>query len=367
MHLKSLSLANYKNIIQTDLDFVPKINCILGNNGEGKTNLLDAIYYLSFCKSYTNPVDSQNINHQEDYFVLNGEYERNESKEVIYCGLQRKRAKQFKRNKKKYSKLSEHIGLLPLVMVSPIDSKLVLDGSEERRKYIDGVISQFDKQYLGTLIAYNKVLSQRNIYLKQGFSQFFDEELMAVWDEQLNTLAEEIFIKREGFVKELIPVFQKYYSFISGDREEVLLEYQSDMREGKLIYQLSAVRQKDLALGFTTKGIHKDDLKFKLEDYPIKRLGSQGQQKTYLTALKFAQYEFISKRSGNTPILLLDDIFDKLDSHRVEKIVELVSGDDFGQIFITDTNREHLYEILKKIGKEYRVFFVENGEIKKKQ
>lgn len=366
MYLQALSLANYKNIKQCDLEFVPKVNCVLGNNGEGKTNLLDAIYYLSFCKSYTNPVDSQNINHDEEYFVLNGAYERKDSNEKIYCGLQRKRAKQFKRNKKKYSKLSEHIGLLPLVMVSPIDSKLVLDGSEERRKYIDGVISQFDKQYLGTLIAYNKILSQRNSYLKQGFSQFFDEELMAVWDEQLDGLAKVIFEKREAFVKELIPVFQRYYSFISGDREEVLLEYKSDMREGQLVYQLSAVRQKDLALGYTTKGIHKDDLRFKLGEYPIKRLGSQGQQKTYLTALKFAQYEFISKRSGITPILLLDDIFDKLDSNRVEKIVELVSGEDFGQIFVTDTNREHLYDILERIGKEYRVYFVENGEIHQK-
>jgi len=366
MHLKQLSLANYKNIKQSDLRFVPKINCILGNNGEGKTNLLDAIYYLSFCKSYTNPADSQNINHEEDYFVLNGEYERKDSTEVIYCALQRKRPKQFKRNKKKYNKLSEHIGLLPLVMVSPIDSKLVLDGSDERRKYIDGVISQFDKAYLDTLIAYNKILLQRNSYLKQAFSKAFDAELMAVWDEQLDVLAQDIYKKREDFVRELIPVFQHYYSFISGYRENVVLEYQSDMKEGSLLPQLQAARQKDMALGYTTKGIHKDDLKFLLEDYPIKRLGSQGQQKTYLTALKFAQYEFISKRSGNTPILLLDDIFDKLDSHRVEKIVELVSGEDFGQIFITDTNREHLYDILEKIGKEYCVFFVENGEIKRK-
>lgn len=366
MYLKSLSLANYKNILQTDLDFVPKINCILGNNGEGKTNLLDAIYYLSFCKSYTNPIDSQNINHEEDYFVISGEYSRNESTEKIYCGLQRKRSKQFKRNKKKYAKLSEHIGLLPLVMVSPIDNKLVLDGSDERRKYIDGVISQFDKQYLGTLISYNKILAQRNSYLKQGYSQFFDGELVSVWDEQLTTLGADIFKKREEFIKELIPVFQKYYSFISGDREEVMLEYQSDWLAGEFMNQLRDSRQKDLALGYTTKGIHKDDLKFKLGEFPIKRLGSQGQQKTYLTALKFAQYDFISRRAGLTPILLLDDIFDKLDSKRVEKIVELVSGDDFGQIFITDTNREHLYDILEKIGKEYRVFFVDNGVTEQK-
>ena len=366
MHLKSLSLANYKNIIQSDIDFVPKINCILGNNGEGKTNVLDAIYYLSFCKSYTNSIDSQNINHDEEYFVISGEYERKETTEKIFCGLQRKRSKQFKRNKKKYPKLSQHIGLLPLVMLSPVDSKLLLDGSDERRKYLDGVISQFDTQYLGTLISYNKILAQRNSYLKQGYSRFFDDELVSVWDVQLNTLGTEIFNKREAFIKELIPVFQKYYSFISGDREEVMLDYKSDMFEGEYMYQLRDSRQRDLALGYTTKGIHKDDLKFMLGEYPIKRMGSQGQQKTYLIALKFAQYDFISKRSGVTPILLLDDIFDKLDSVRVEKIVEMVSGDDFGQIFITDTNREHLYEILEKIGKAYRVFFVDNGVMTQK-
>ncbi len=366
MYLKKLSLANYKNIIQSDVNFVSKINCILGNNGEGKTNLLDAIYYLSFCKGYINTIDSQNINHNEEYFVLNGEYERNGTTEKVYCGLQRKRSKQFKRNKKRYSKLSEHIGLLPLVMVSPIDSKLLLDGSEERRKYIDGVVSQFDKPYLRTLISYNKILSQRNTYLKQGFSPFFDAELVEVWDEQLSALCEEIFTKRERFIKELNPVFQKYYSFISGDKEVVGLEYASDLLNGNIKDQLRDSLQKDLALGYTSKGTHKDDLKFKLGDFPIKRLGSQGQQKTYLTALKFAQYDFISKQAGVNPILLLDDIFDKLDSNRVEKIVELVSGEDFGQIFITDTNREHLYDILEKIGKEYRVFFVDNGEIESK-
>ncbi len=363
MYLKSLSLSHYKNLTQSDLDFVPKINCFLGNNGEGKTNLIDAIYYLSFCKSYTNSIDSQCINHDEDYFVISGEYQRKEATEKIYCALQRKRTKQFKRNKKKYAKLSEHIGLLPSVMLSPIDSRLLLDGSDERRKYMDGVISQFDKQYLSTLIAHNKILSQRNTYLKQGFSRFFDEELMEVWDEQLNKLGDEIFKKREEFIKALTPVFQKYYSFISGDREKVMLTYRSDRSTQDYLHALRSARQRDLALGYTTQGIHKDDLSFMLEDYPIKRLGSQGQQKTYLTALKFAQYDFISKRSGITPILLLDDIFDKLDSKRVEKIVELVSGEEFGQIFISDTNREHLYDILEKIGKTYRVFFVENGDV----
>lgn len=365
MHLKSLNLANYKNILQADLDFVPKVNCILGNNGEGKTNLLDAIYYLSFCKSSTNSVDSQNINHNEEFFAIAGEYDRKENTEKIFCGLQRKRSKKFKRNKKSYSKLSEHIGLIPLVLISPMDSKLLLDGSDERRKYMDGVISQFDKQYLDTLIAYNKILAQRNSYLKQGYSQFFDNELVSVWDEQLNTYGNIIFKKRSEFIAELIPVFQKYYSFISGDRESVMLEYQSDWTKGEYLQQLREARQKDLALGYTTKGSHKDDLRFRLDDFPIKRMGSQGQQKTYLTALKFAQFDFIAKRGGIVPILLLDDIFDKLDSKRVEKIVELVSGNDFGQIFISDTNRDHLYDILDKIGKEFRVFRVEEGEINK--
>lgn len=366
MHLRSISLVSYKNVLQCDLDFVPKINCILGNNGEGKTNLLDAIYYLSFCKGYINTVDSQNINHDEEYSIISGEYERKESTEKIYCGLQRKRPKQFKRNKKKYTRLSEHIGLLPLVMVSPLDSKLVLEGSEERRRYMDGVISQFDKKYLESLITYNKVLLQRNTYLKRGYSKQFDLELIAVWNDQLNSLGSLIFEKRTSFIQELIPVFQRYYAFISGDREQVFLEYNSHFSEGDYGLQLKDSMQKDLALGYTTKGVHRDDLLFKLDAYPIKRLGSQGQQKTYLTALKFAQFEFIAKRGSVTPILLLDDIFDKLDSHRVEKIVELVSGDDFGQIFITDTNREHLYEILETIGKDYCVFLVENGVFNKR-
>lgn len=362
MHLESIAIANYKNILQCELDFVPKVNCILGNNGEGKTNLLDAIYYLSFCKGYINTVDSQNINHDHDLAFISGEYARKESKEKIYSGLQRKRPKQFKRNKKKYSKLSDHIGLLPLVMVSPIDSKLVLEGSEERRRYMDGVISQFDKKYLETLIAYNKVLTQRNIYLKQGFSSQFDIELVGVWNDQLQVLGSVIYEKRSTFVQEIIPVFQKYYSFISGNKEEVKLEYNTHMADGHYERQLSGSMQKDLALGYTSRGIHRDDLVFALDGLPIKRLGSQGQQKTFLTALKFAQFEFIAKQGDVVPILLLDDIFDKLDALRVEKIVELVSGEDFGQIFITDTNREHLYDILERIGKAYRVFFVEQGE-----
>ena len=366
MHLNSISVSNYKNIKQAELVLSPKINCFLGNNGEGKTNFLDAVYYLSFCKNYINSVDTLNINHEEDFFVLNGEYERNGNKEVIYCGLQRKTQKLFKRNKKKYSRLSEHIGLLPLVMLSPIDSKLILDGSDERRKYIDSVISLFDKQYLNDIISYNKVLNQRNTYLKQSNSSFFDNDLLSVWDEQLNSLANIIYEKRDAYINELIPVFQKYYSFISGNKEKVNLTYKTDITDGELIEQLKNTRTKDLAIGYTTKGIHKDDLLFLLDEYPIKRLGSQGQQKTYLTALKFAQYEFISIRSNLTPILLLDDVFDKLDSNRVEKIVELVSGNDFGQIFMTDTNRDHLYDLLEKIGKDHKVFFVENGEIEQR-
>ena len=362
MHLESISIANYKNILQCELDFVPKVNCILGNNGEGKTNLLDAIYYLSFCKGYINTADSQNINHDQDVAFISGIYDRKASKEKIYSGLQRKRPKQFKRNKKKYTKLSDHIGLLPLVMISPIDSKLVIEGSEERRRYMDGVISQFDKKYLETLIAYNKVLTQRNIYLKQGFSPQFDIELVGVWNNQLETLGAVIHDKRQAFVTELIPVFQRYYSFISGNKEEVKLEYNTHLADGNYERQLSESMQKDLALGYTSRGVHRDDLAFRLDGFPIKRLGSQGQQKTYLTALKFAQFEFIAKQGDVVPILLLDDMFDKLDTLRVEKIIELVSGQDFGQIFITDTNREHLYDILERIGKDYKVFFVEQGQ-----
>lgn len=363
MWLKRISILNYKNLEQVDLAFSRKMNCIIGRNGMGKTNLMDAVYYLSFCKSATNPIDSQNICHDQDFFVVQGFYETDDGDpEEVYCGLKRRQKKQFKRNKKEYTRLSDHIGLIPLVMVSPADSLLIAGGSEERRHFMDVVISQFDREYLDALIRYNKALLQRNTLLKAEVEP--EEELMAVWEEAMAASGEVVYRKRREFIDEFIPVFQSYYSYISQGREQVSLAYESHAAEGNLLELLAASRQRDRIMGYSLKGVHKDDLIMQLGDFPIKREGSQGQNKTYLIALKLAQFEFL-KRTGShtTPIVLLDDIFDKLDASRVEQIVKLVAGDSFGQIFITDTNRDHLDKILKKIEGDYKLFEVDNGMV----
>ena len=363
MILKRISILNYKNLEQVELDFSPKMNCFIGQNGMGKTNLLDAVYYLSFCKSSANPIDSQNIKHNQDFFVVQGSYLTDECEpEEVYCGLKRRQKKQFKRNKKEYSKLSDHIGLIPLVMVSPADSELILGGSEERRRFMDVVISQYDREYLSALIRYNKAMAQRNILLKAEVEP--DDELMNVWEEMMASAGEVVFRKRNDFINEFIPTFQSFYSYISQDQEVVNLSYESHAMQGNLLQIIRESRQRDRIMGYSLKGIHKDDLVMQLAEYPIKREGSQGQNKTYLVALKLAQFDFLRRTGSNTtPLLLLDDIFDKLDASRVEQIVKLVSGDKFGQIFITDTNRDHLDKILRKIEGEYKVFGVEQGAI----
>lgn len=363
MILKRISIFNYKNLEQVELDFSPKMNCFIGQNGMGKTNLLDAVYYLSFCKSSANPIDSQNIKHNQDFFVVQGSYLTDEGEpEEVYCGLKRRQKKQFKRNKKEYSKLSDHIGLIPLVMVSPADSELILGGSEERRRFMDVVISQYDREYLSALIRYNKAMAQRNTMLKAEVEP--DDELMNVWEEMMASAGEVVFRKRNDFINEFIPTFQSFYSYISQDQEVVNLSYESHAMQGNLLQIIRESRQRDRIMGYSLKGIHKDDLVMQLAEYPIKREGSQGQNKTYLVALKLAQFDFLRRTGSNTtPLLLLDDIFDKLDASRVEQIVKLVSGDKFGQIFITDTNRDHLDKILRKIEGEYKVFGVEQGAI----
>lgn len=359
MILKQLSILNFKNIVQADLDFSDNINCFIGNNGMGKSNLLDAIYYLSFCKSFTHVVDSQNIRHGEDFFMLQGMYERNGSPETLSCGIRRRQKKSFKRNKKEYERLSDHIGFAPLVMVSPSDTSLIQGGSEERRRFIDIVISQWDKPYLETLICYNKALEQRNTLLRQEVS---DPMLYEIWEEQMAHAARIVYDTRRRFLEAFIPVFDRFYNLIAGGNERVTLAYRSHLSEGDLLQQLAASRSRDLILGYTTKGIHRDDMEMSLGEYPMKRIGSQGQCKTYLIALKLAQYDFLSHNGNTTPILLLDDLFDKLDSERVERIMQLVSSDIFGQIFITDTNREYLDSIVKRTTSDHRLYQVANGE-----
>ena len=367
MILKQISILNYKNLEQVELEFSPKMNCFIGQNGMGKTNLLDAVYYLSFCKSATNPIDSQNMMHDKDFFVIQGVYESESGdREEVYCGMKRRQKKVFKRNKKEYSRLSDHIGFIPLVMVSPADTELIAGGSEERRRFMDVVISQYDKEYLEALIRYNKALQQRNTLLKAEAEP--DEELLAVWEEMMAMTGEVVYRKRCEFIDEFIPTFQTFYSHISQDKEVVNLSYESHAKHGSLLNQLKESRVRDRIMGYSLKGVHKDDLTMQLGEYPIKREGSQGQNKTYLIAFKLAQFDFLRRTGSNTvPLLLLDDIFDKLDASRVEQIVKLVSGDRFGQIFITDTNRDHLDKIMQKIEGEYKVFGVVDGSVNERK
>jgi len=364
MYLKELSVVNYKNIQQAELQFSRKLNCFIGKNGVGKTNLLDSIYYLSFCKSYFNAADILNIKHDQEFFVLQGKYDRQGDEENIYCGLKRGNKKKFSRNKKEYKKLSGHIGLLPLVMISPSDTILIIGGSDERRKFTDSVISQFDRVYLENLVKYNRALLQRNNLLKHfAANRTFDADSLEIWDDQLINLGNKIHKRRSEFIKEVLPVFQKYYKYISKENESVELEYISQLNEAEFSDLIKESLSKDRIIQYTSVGIHKDDLDFKIEGYPIKKLGSQGQKKTFLAALKLAQFEFIKTVNEFMPILLLDDIFDKLDSERVEQIVRLVAENTFGQIFITDTNREHLDSLIQEAGADYRIFTIENGNV----
>lgn len=367
MILKRISILNYKNLEQVELNFSSKMNCFFGLNGMGKTNLLDTIYYLSFCKSCTNPIDSQNIRHDQDFFVVQGFYEMEDgTPEEIYCGLKRRQKKQFKRNKKEYTRLSDHIGFVPLVMVSPSDSDLIAGGSEERRRFMDVVISQYDKEYLDALIRYNKALAQRNTLLKA--EQEPEGELFEVWEEMMASAGEIVHRKRAEFISEFIPIFQSFYSYISQDKEKVDLIYESHAKDASLLDILRENRFRDRIMGYSLRGIHKDELNMLLGDFSIKREGSQGQNKTYLIALKLAQFDFLKRTGSNTtPLLLLDDIFDKLDASRVEQIIKLVAGDSFGQIFITDTNREHLDKILSKMEQDYKIFSVDAGTVSEKQ
>ena len=357
MFLKRLSLINYKNFDSQTFEFDSKINCFVGPNGVGKTNALDAIYHLSFGKGYFNPVATQNIKHEEDFFVIDGEFEKLDREEKIVCSLKKGMKKIIKRNGKAYERLSDHIGLIPLVIISPADRDLIIEGSDTRRKFIDGVISQSDKDYLQTLIKYNKILIQRNSLLKYFVANnTFDASTLSVYDEQLHNYGSEIFNKRVEFVEAFIPIFKEQYTTISGGNETVTLGYDSKLLDDDLLSLLAKNVEKDRILQYTSVGIHKDDLNFEITGHPIKKFGSQGQQKSFLIALKFAQFHFIKKQAKTTPILLLDDIFDKLDENRVAQIVGMVDNENFGQIFISDTHAERTEEIVKNIHQSYKIF-----------
>jgi len=357
MILKSLSLLNYKNFDSKSFIFNAKINCIVGNNGIGKTNVLDAIYHLSFGKSYFNPVATQNIKHDEEFFVINGDYDKDNKTEKVGISLKRGQKKVIKRNGKAYEKFSEHIGFLPLVIISPADRDLITEGSNTRRKFIDSVISQSDKTYLNHLINYNKILAQRNALLKYfALNHTFNNDTLEVYNTQLTEYGKQIFEKRDAFLKVFIPIFKSRYLAISNGNESVDLIYDSHLFEDDLTKLLRASINKDKALQYTSIGIHKDDLHFNIEDHPIKKFGSQGQQKSFLVALKLAQFDFIKAQSGVNPILLLDDIFDKLDEQRVAQIIKLVDDENFGQLFISDTHAERTENAVKQVHQSYEVF-----------
>jgi DNA replication and repair protein RecF len=362
MILEKLSLMNYKNITEATLELSPKINCFIGQNGVGKTNVLDAIYYLSFCHSATNPMDSQVIRHGEEFFMIEGKYDG----VCVSAAMKRGQKKHFKRDKKEYKRLSEHIGLIPIVVVSPSDTLLIEGGSEERRRLMDMVISQYDPTYIETLNRYNKALLQRNTMLKAEGEP--DPEVIGIWEEQMAVTGEVIYQKRDAFVREMVPVFQRFYERISGNKEQVVLNYLSHCQRGSLLEVIQHDRMKDRAVGYSLHGIHRDDLEFMLGDHLMKREGSQGQNKTFVVSLKLAQFDFLKRtNSKTTPLLLLDDIFDKLDARRVEQIVSLVAGDEFGQIFITDTNRDHLDQILSASSHDYKIFYVDNGYVQERR
>ena len=380
MILQRLSIVNYKNIREATLAFSPKINCFIGQNGVGKTNVLDAIYFLSFCHSAQTSIDSLVICHDEPFFVLEGDYVESEERRgegekrseeagplKIYCGMKRGTKKVFRRDKKAYKRLSEHIGLIPLVMVSPSDTMLIEGGGEERRRLMDMVVSQLDRPYLESLNRYNKSLQQRNALLKLEDREP-DPDVLAILEEQMAAEGEFIYQRRSAFVDELVPLFQDFYSRISGGREQVSLRYNSHCQRGPLLDVIRRDRLKDRAVGYSLHGVHRDDLEILLDGHPMRREGSQGQQKTFVISLKLAQFSFLKQACAKngyatSPLLLLDDIFDKLDAQRVEQIVGLVSGDEFGQIFITDTNRDHLDQILSAGSHDYRMFHVNDGEI----
>ncbi|MFA6922810.1 MAG: DNA replication and repair protein RecF [Bacteroidales bacterium] len=364
MYLQKLSLINFKNFHEVEIEFSEKINCFVGNNGMGKTNLLDAIYYLSFCKSYFNLMDSQNIKHNESFFVVQGTYVKDDNSENVYCGLKLNQKKQFKLNKKEYSRLADHVGYFPLVIVSPDDSEIITGGSEIRRKFVDSIISQYDKVYLDNLINYNKLIFQRNNLLKRfAESKSYNKENLEIWDEQIVPLGNEIYKKRSEFVNDFKPVFEKHYKFISLNNEKVELEYNSQLKGNDFKVLLNENIGKDRMLQYTSTGIHKDDLIFMFDGFPVKKFGSQGQQKSFIIALKLAQFDLLAEIKKFKPVILFDDVFDKLDHLRVEQIIKLVSDNNFGQIFITDTEIQRIQNVFEKVKSEHKIFNVDNGAI----
>lgn len=361
MYLKKISIVNFKNISEAHIGFSPKINCITGINGSGKTNLLDAVYYLSMTKSFFSGMEQFTIKYDCDMTALHADYLREDgTEETISLSLDNNGEKHIKRNSKSYLRLSDHIGLIPIVMVSPADTSLINEGGEERRKFINAILSQMDREYLRRLQNYNQLLNQRNRLLK-GIN--VPDDLLSTFSEQLSHHASYIFRSRKEFTDKLLPLVSHYYSMLSGGREDISIEYKSDLKEASLIDLLERNKERDRTLKFTTAGIQRDDLSFVMNGYPIRKCGSQGQQKSFLISLKLAQFSIMKDMHSVPPILLLDDVFDKLDMLRVESLLRLVSSDSFGQIFISDSSKVRISNIMETIDGDSVSIEIENGTI----
>jgi DNA replication and repair protein RecF len=363
MYLEQISITDFKNIAAATLRFSPHINCIIGNNGEGKTNLLDAIYHLSMTKSYFSGSDLSNIRHGQPFFLIQGRFQHEDATAQVHCGVQRDEGKVVKHNNKVYPRLTDHVGLFPLVMISPTDHALINESGEERRKYLNGLLSQFDKEYLNTLLHYNHVLLQRNKLLKSPLNTGAMDVLLTL-NEQLGQYGQLVYERRKQLVESLQPHFQKIYTGLSKDREEVSLGYRSDLDKGALTDLLQQHFERDRIMQHTTVGVHRDDLAMHLDGYPLRRTGSQGQQKTYLLALKLAQFDLLYQHKGFHPLLLLDDIFDKLDAGRIHELISLVAHESFGQIFFTDSHKVRLDSMVRELTGNCATFTAEEGTFK---
>lgn len=361
MYLKKLVLINFKNIAQAEITLSERLNCFVGDNGAGKTNVLDAVYYLSMSKSALMMTDGQSVRHGEDFFVVEGTYAGDSgSNDTVNCSFLRRSGKVLKLNGKEYDRMADHVGRFPVVMVSPQDSVLITDAAEERRRYLNAFLSQLDRDYLASLMRYNAVLAERNRFLKSSS----DEQMLQIYDMQLADHAARIYERRRDIIERMRPLVAEFYRQLSGDREQVEIEYRSELASASMGELLLASRERDIVNGFTTSGVHRDDMSLRIGGYPLRKYGSQGQQKSFLMSLKLAQYRILAEVCGERPLLLLDDLFDKLDTSRVENLLTLVAGDDFGQIFITDCNRSRLETILSRAGEKYALFTVEGGDIR---
>lgn len=361
MYLKKLVLINFKNIAQAEITLSERLNCFVGDNGAGKTNVLDAVYYLSMSKSALTMTDGQSVRHGEDFFVVEGTYAGDSgSNDTVNCSFLRRSGKVLKLNGKEYDRMADHVGRFPVVMVSPQDSVLITDAAEERRRYLNAFLSQLDRDYLASLMRYNAVLAERNRFLKSSS----DEQMLQIYDMQLADHAARIYERRRDIIDRMRPLVAEFYRQLSDDREQVEIEYRSELASASMGELLLASRERDIVNGFTTSGVHRDDMSLRIGGYPLRKYGSQGQQKSFLMSLKLAQYRILAEVCGERPLLLLDDLFDKLDTSRVENLLTLVAGDDFGQIFITDCNRSRLETILSRAGEKYALFMVEGGDIR---